>query len=205
MVGASMQPAAILSRLLDATPMHLSAVPRGPGIYALYDHAGEARYVGITTKGLRDRIFNRHVGGDNNSHKLSSAYNAGRMFHSRRHPGSCAKDGPVAKELRRLFARVHCPAVPIPLPALQREDLFALEAEVIALAPASALSWNNARQLRAYEPEEAVDAFIGKSGGLRTISPLSRDKGCDGTCADPPKLQSSSPVGCARERTGRLG
>lgn len=159
---ASMQPAAILSRLLGATPMQLSAVPRGPGIYALYDHAGEARYVGITAKCLRDRIFNRHVGGDDNSHKFSSAYNAGRMFHSRRHPSTCPKDGPVAKEFRRLFVRDHCRAVAISLPSMGKEELFALEAQVIALAPQSALSWNNARRFRAVEPEDAVDAFIKK-------------------------------------------
>lgn len=177
MDGASMRPAPILSQLLGATPMHLSAVPSGPGIYALYDHAGEARYVGITAKCLRDRIFNRHVGGDDNSHKFSSAYNAGRMFHSRRHPGSSAKDGPVAKELRRLFAREHCRAVAIALPALEKKDLFALESEVIALAPASALSWNNARQLDAHEPEEALDAFIDKLGwSPENIAALERQR-----------------------------
>lgn len=164
---ASIEPAAILSRLLDTTPKHLSAVPRGPGIYALYDHASEARYVGITAKCLRDRIFNRHVGGDNNSHKFSSAYNAGHMFHSRRHPGTCAKDGPVAKELRRLFVRERCRAVAIPLRAVQKDELFALEAEVIALAPATALRWNNVRQMSAFEPADVVDTFIGKLGWSR--------------------------------------
>lgn len=172
-----MQPAAILSRLLDAAPMQLSAAPRGPGIYALYDHAGDARYVGITAKCLRDRIFNRHVGGDDNSHKFSSAYNAGRMFHSRRHSGTCAKDGPVAKKLRRLFVREHCRAVTISLQNVPRDELFALEAEVIALAPAGALSWNNLRRLRAHEPEEALDAFIDKLGwSPQNIAALERQR-----------------------------
>lgn len=193
---ASTQPAAILSRLLDETPMPLSAAPRGPGIYALYDHTGEPRYVGITAKCLRDRIFNRHVGGDDNSHKFSSAYNAGRMFHSRRHPSTCSKDGPVAKELRRLFVREHCRAVAIPLPALQKEDLFALEAEVIALAPASALSWNNARQLRAHEPEEALDAFIDKLGwSPENIDALERQR---------MRWHACRPAEAATEQLGRL-
>ena len=70
---------------------------------ALYDHEGHARYIGITAKCLTDRILKRHVGGDNNSHKFSTVYNAGRMFHARKAAASCPRDGKIAKELRRLF------------------------------------------------------------------------------------------------------
>src|SRR3546814_13936299 len=89
----------------------LETVPQGQGIYALYDHEGHARYIGITAKCLNDRIFKRHVGGDNNSHKFSTVYNAGRMFHARKAAAFCPRDGKIAQELRRLFVREHSLAV----------------------------------------------------------------------------------------------
>ena len=161
-------PTIILQRLLNTPPMRLDTVPRGQGIYALYDHEGRARYIGKTAKCLNERILKRHVGGDGNSHKFSSIYNAGRMFHDRKHPASCSTDGPIAKELRRLFAREYCRAVAIPLPGLSQKELDAIETAAISLAPTEAQSWNHARALDSYEPTEVLDAFVATLGWPRT-------------------------------------
>lgn len=155
-------PTSILSILLESTPTRLKTIPQGQGIYALYDHEGHARYIGITAKCLNDRIFKRHVGGDDNSHKFSTVYNAGRMFHARKAPISCPRDGKIAKELRRLFVREHCRAVAIALPGLSRAELLSLEANVLAAAPADAKSWNDARVLSAAEPIDQLNAFLAK-------------------------------------------
>jgi len=160
-------PKATLRRLLDMSPARLDTLPKGQGIYALYDHEGQARYIGITTKCLSDRIFKRHVGGDGNSHKFSSIYNAGRMFHTHEHPATCSKDGPVAKELRRLFVREHCRAVAVPLPGLSKDELFVVESAVLSFAPTEAMSWNNARALNAYEPTEQLGPFLTTLGWSR--------------------------------------
>ena len=139
---------AILARLLDTPPLHLSALPSQPGIYALYDHAGQVRYIGVTEKGLKKRIAQYHVSGDDNSHKYSSIYNAGRMFHTKGGDlHSDSSDGRIAKELRRLFARACCRAVGIPLLGLDKVGLFAIETEVKRIAPATATSWNDLRAL----------------------------------------------------------
>ena len=148
-----------LDTLMNAAPVSLSDVPTGPGIYALYDHSGRPRYIGITAKCLNDRIFKRHAAGDDNSHKFSTVYNAGRMFHSRKDPGTCSADGPIAKELRRLFIRSHCTAVAIPLRGYGKTQLLALEAQVCDLAPDEMTRWNSARVLETEEPTELLDSF----------------------------------------------
>ena len=149
-----------LDTLRNAAPVCLADVPAGPGIYALYDHSGRPRYIGITAKCLTDRIFRRHAAGDGNSHKFSTVYNAGRMFHSRKDTGTCPADGPISKELRRLFIRSHCAAVAIPLRGYGKTQLLALEAEVCELAPDDMTRWNNARALEAEEPTELLDSFL---------------------------------------------
>jgi hypothetical protein len=155
-----MPPEAVLARLMETRPQPLNALPQHQGIYALYDHQGKARYIGVTEMGLKKRIAQYHVGGDDNSHKFSTVYNAGRMFHSRNDIHTDNRDGRVAKRLRRLFARSRCHAVAVPLLGLHKIDLFALEAEVRRIAPAAALAWNDLRALNAYEPVEALDAFL---------------------------------------------
>jgi hypothetical protein len=155
-----MSPASFLALLLETEPVLLTQLPQTQGIYALFDHAGVPRYIGVTAMGLRKRVAQYHVGGDNNSHKFSTVYNAGRMFHTRNDLHTDANDGCIAKELRRLFARAQCRAVGIPLAGLSRTDLFALEAEVRRIAPAVALSWNDVRALDAYEPAEHLDEFL---------------------------------------------
>ena len=149
-----------LDTLMNAAPVCLADVPAGPGIYALYDHSGRPRYIGITAKCLNDRIFRRHAAGDGNSHKFSTVYNAGRMFHSRKDSATCSVDGPIAKELRRLFIRSHCAAVAIPFRGYGKTQLLALEAQVCELAPDEMTRWNNARVLETEEPTELLDSFL---------------------------------------------
>jgi hypothetical protein len=150
----------ILALLLDSKPTQLHELPPTQGMYALFDHTGQPRYIGVTEMGLRKRVLRYHVGGDGNSHKFSNVYNAGRMFHTRNDAHTDEADGPVAKELRRLFARAHCRAAGVPLPALSKPELFATEAEVRRIAPAMALAWNDVRALDAHEPEEQLDSFL---------------------------------------------
>lgn len=156
-----MRPETLLDVLLGTPAVDLDRLPFEQGIYALYDHTGTARYIGVTEMGLRKRIFRYHVGGDGNSHKFSTVFNAGRMFHERNDPFTDQSDGRIAKELRRLFSRSRCRAVGQALPGLSKAELFGLEGEVRRLAPASALSWNDVRALDAYEPRQALDAFLG--------------------------------------------
>lgn len=151
---------AILDVLMTQEPKRLDALPLAQGVYALYDHEGVARYIGVTEMGIRRRIHNYHCGGDGNSHKYSTIFNAGRMFHERKDPRTCQTDGPIAKELRRLFARETCKAVGYPLPDLTVPELYALERELRRMAPVDALSWNDSRKLNAFEPKAALDAFL---------------------------------------------
>lgn len=155
-----MSPETVLERLMESPKVKLNALPADQGVYALYDHEGVARYIGVTEMGLKKRIHNYHVGGDGNSHKFSTIYNVGRMFHTRDDPNTNARDGRVAKELRRMFSRRYCSAVGIPLPELTKMELYALETEVRRIAPKHALSWNDARALDAYEPTEFLNVFL---------------------------------------------
>ena len=155
-----MSPETILERLMESPKDRLTALPTDQGVYALYDHEGAARYIGVTEMGLKKRIHNYHVGGDGNSHKFSTIYNAGRMFHTRDDPYTNARDGRVAKELRRMFSRRYCSAVGIPLPELSKMELYALETKVLRIAPKQALSWNDARALDACEPIELLNDFL---------------------------------------------
>jgi hypothetical protein len=173
-----------LDRLVTMAPVSLVDVPAGPGIYALYDHMGRPRYIGITAKCLNDRICKRHAAGDGNSHKFSTVYNAGRMFHTRYHPATCAADGPIAKELRRLFVRAHCAAVAIPLPGYGMDRLLSLEAEVCDLAPEEMTRWNNARALEPQEPTELLDRLLANLGWPDSNWRLSKGRPCVGTRSD---------------------
>ncbi len=171
----TVNPTAILECLMSTRPDALADVPHGSGIYALYDHEGEPRYIGITGNDLRDRIYSRHAAGDGNSHKFSTVYNAGRMFHTRRHPATCSTDGAVAKELRRNFARRYCAAVAIPLPSLSFQQLLALEHEICRLAPPDARRWNDSRALEVIEPTELVDDLLLSLGwDCRRLAAVSR-------------------------------
>lgn len=156
-----MTPERVLTLLLETRPTFaLSDLVNERGIYALYDHEGSPRYIGVTEMGLRKRVCQYHVGGDDNSHKFSTIYNAGRLFHTRGDSYSDPSDGRIAKKLRRLFARSRCRAVGVPLLKLNRAELYALEREVRRIAPPSARSWNDIRVLDAYEPAKALDVLL---------------------------------------------
>lgn len=154
-----MDPQVALVSLLDGERLSLDAVPATTGMYGLRDHFGVVRYIGITDKGFADRL-RRHVGGDGNSHKFSSAYNAGRMYHTRHDALSCKIGGKLAKELRRAFARRFCSASVLPIPGASKTVLETLELAVIAIAPPENVAWNNARALKATEPAAQVDELL---------------------------------------------
>jgi len=126
----------------------------------LYDHTGAPQYIGITQMGLRKRIHDYHAGGDGNSHKFSTVYNAGRLFHNKKDPRTDPKDGKTSKELRRLFARAHCKAVGIELPGMDKSDLYSTEHQVREIAPPHVTGWNDARVLPTQTPNDLIDEFL---------------------------------------------
>ena len=124
----------------------LEEMPKKPGLYGLCNHRGRLCYVGIASDSLHDRIMRRHVGGDGNSHKYSSAYNAGYLWHDRKAPVSCPSDGAIAKRARREFTRATCRAYAIVIPGKTKEELLAIESQVVkALQPH--LPWQNLRKI----------------------------------------------------------
>ncbi len=155
-----MTPDDILAFLHQSPPQKLSDLPRGQGLYALYDHEHQPRYIGSTAMGLRKRIHGYHAGGDDNSHKFSTVYNAGRMFHARKDPRTDATDGPIAKKLRRLFARAKCRAVGLEFLDLTKAELFDLETRVYSLAPPETIAWNHKKVLATIDPGQALDDFL---------------------------------------------
>ncbi|WP_233995749.1 GIY-YIG nuclease family protein [Erythrobacter sp. SD-21] len=151
---------AILDHLLGTPPLKLEDInSRKSGIYALYDHEHRPAYIGETTD-FRHRIYQNHSSGDGNSHKFSTVYNAGRMFHSRKDPRTCGEDGKIAKALRTRFAREYCRAVIFEIPGLNRKELKPIEARVLSIAPAEAKRWNGRKAIQAFEPHELVDKLL---------------------------------------------
>ena len=156
----SFDPQAILDHLLGAEPLRVGELrSTSAGLYALYDHELRPAYIGAT-EDFRDRIFGRHSRGDDNSHKFSTVYNAGRMFHAGKPPRTCPKDGKIAKRLRTLFARRFCGVVTYELPGLSIEQLFPIETAVKEIAPPEAKRWNDRKALEAFEPYELVDQLL---------------------------------------------
>lgn len=157
-----LDPESIYRNLLDQERLALSALPGTHGIYALFDHAGTMRYVGITMKdrhGFHGRINNRHVAGSEaRSHKFSHAYNTGRMWRARRDAGP---DAMLAKGLRTRFARRYCRATVLPLEENLLARLPALETAVQAAAPTGQLLWLSKRGFEpCAEPEVLVDDLL---------------------------------------------
>ena len=156
----SHNPKAILDCLLDSPPIRLEEISSSAsGIYALYDHEHRPAYIGETTN-FRHRIYRNHTSGDGNSHKFSTIYNAGRMFHSRKDPRTCGKDGMLAKSLRALFAREYCRAVIFEIPGMTRGSLKSIESAVLEFAPPEAKRWNNRKALNAHEPVDHLDRLL---------------------------------------------
>lgn len=158
--------ASVLDQLMTQTPIPLAQVNGASGIYALEDECGVVRYIGETAGSFFDRIFKRHVAGDDNSHKYSSIFNAGRLWHPSSRDVSAVKhsitspsDGKLAKAIRSGFARSECHARIVHSPAVSKAELKLLESAILAITPAENKLWNDSRQLRAYEPR-GLDEFL---------------------------------------------
>jgi hypothetical protein len=148
--------------LTTRDPVRLDALPREHGIYALHDHAGLIRYVGITKKdkdGFYGRINNKHVSGsESRSHKFSHAYNTGRMWRAKKDDRSDAK---AAKSLRMAFVRRHCRATFVIVPPTLCGELSKLEKDVQEMAPVGMPDWGNKRGFVSLsEPMDLVDALL---------------------------------------------
>ena len=135
------------------------APKRTPGLYLLHDHENVPRYIGQTMD-LWDRIYLRHCSGDGNSHKWSTAFNAGRLWHDRKNPKSVGADGKIAKALRAQLARRYCHVRVLPMPEKSAPDLSNLEHAVRKVAQGSMTDWNDQKAIRAVEPTELVDRLI---------------------------------------------
>jgi hypothetical protein len=154
--------AAVLRDLTISDPVFLEALPREHGIYALHDHAGVIRYIGITKAdklGFYGRINNRHVSGsESRSHKFSHAYNTGRMWRAYR---DTLADAFLAKSLRSAFVRRHCRATFVAVPPSLWSELSSLEIAVQTIAPPGMLDWGGKRGFGPlFEPRELVDELL---------------------------------------------
>jgi hypothetical protein len=155
-------PLDVFRELTSREPVALNVLPHDHGIYALYDHTGLIRYIGITRRdryGLHGRIHGRHVGGsEGRSHKFSHAYNSGRMWRAK---GDPSPDAQQSKALRMAFARRYCRAAFVVVPSTLSSDLAALELAVQALAPAGMLAWGSKRSfVPVPEPADLVDDLL---------------------------------------------
>lgn len=158
----TLEPLNVFRELTACVPVRLSALPHDHGIYALYDHADQIRYIGITRKdryGFHGRIYGRHVGGsEGRSHKFSHAYNTGRMWRAKE---DASPDARQSKALRMAFARRYCRAAFLVIPSTLSGDLAALELAVQALAPAGMLAWGSKRSfVPVQEPTGLVDDLL---------------------------------------------
>jgi len=136
----------------------LSELPNEQGLYALADHTNTIRYIGITTMTIRRRVEQYHVAGDGNSHKFSTVYNAGRLWHDRKSPISNRHDGAIAKRARREITRNNCRAIGFALPGLSKSELEQIEREVIARV--ENLDWNGKRNLPTIDLGYQVSAML---------------------------------------------
>jgi hypothetical protein len=165
----------ILHQLVQPAPVLLADLPEEFGLYALWDHAGEIRYIGCTpkaTEGFRTRIFNKHAtGSEGRSHKFTQAYCTGRMWRycKKLHPSEAlseqqAFDANAAKKLRNAFIRKFCRATYVSLATKRSIGYFSwltgLESEVQALAPTSMRAWEGIKFHSAQEPEELVEQLL---------------------------------------------
>jgi len=156
-----MKPETALEQLCNAPLQRPNReLPRVPGLYLLYDHEGVPRYIGETGN-LQHRVWSNHCVGDPNSHKWVCRYNAGRLWHLRKHSFTDENDGRKAKLLRAYLARHFCAAKVLPLPHLtKRPDRVALEGAVQAIAPDPMNDWVNSKVISASEPKDLVDQLL---------------------------------------------
>lgn len=156
----------VLERLLSGQPSLLGALPRDHGIYALHDHHGDVRYIGITKgdrNGFYGRIYSRHVSGsEGRSHKFSHAYNTGRMWREKR---DNSPEAVAAKHLRTAFVRRYCRASYVIVPPAFWGDLSRLELAVQAIVPDGMFAWGSKRAFDPLpEPRKMVDAMLDELG-----------------------------------------
>lgn len=161
-MSVPLDPVELLQALVGAPPLSLDALPRDHGIYALRDHSGAIRYIGITKGdryGFYGRINNRHVtGSEGRSHKFSHAYNTGRMWRGKRDSQADAK---LAKGLRARFVRRYCRASVVVVAPAHWPELGQLERQVPQLAPSGMMDWGDKRDFSvSEEPRQLVDALI---------------------------------------------
>ncbi|MFI4939125.1 MAG: hypothetical protein ACHP7O_02075 [Burkholderiales bacterium] len=171
----------VLTAIRDSVPKNLENLPKTFGLYALWDHTAQIRYIGCTpkaTEGFNIRVGNKHVtGSEGRSHKFSHAYCTGRMWRYAKnlHPDASgaaqlAEDAQLAKHLRTLFIRRHCRVTLVEVPKI-RDDYFGfltkLEAETKLLAPKSMKLWDGVHFTAGVEPEELVNAIIAENPTLR--------------------------------------
>lgn len=158
---AVIDPATCLDLLISQDLKSLDDLPEAQGLYALADHRGMLRYIGMTANDtFRKRIKSRHVSGSEwNSHKFACAYNVGRMWHSRNRSEQDPLDGKLARQLRQNFIRQYCKAVCVPL-QIQKPELLALESAVLRIAPLEMQDWNGRRFGSEPEPRDLIDSLI---------------------------------------------
>ena len=149
----------IAQALLIGPRLHLPDLPDQPGLYLLWDHEEQPRYVGLAAEPLRKRIDRRHVtGSEDTSHKFSWRYNIGRMFRDRANK-QVDEDAQAAKDLRTAFIRKHCRASVVTLEH-DKAALAALESQVISLLSPDATAWNAARTNDFDEPTALLDQLL---------------------------------------------
>jgi hypothetical protein len=179
-----MDPKHILQALRDSVPMGLVDLPGRFGLYALWDHTSQIRYIGCTpkrTEGFDQRVGHKHVtGSEGRSHKFSHAYCTGRMWRYVKglHPvGSQTaqrdEDARLAKRLRTLFIRRYCRVTIVEVAEIGGDyfaDLVRLETDTKLLAPESMKLWDGLRFTPHGEPEELVDALLAEHPVLRAAA-----------------------------------
>ena len=154
----------ILETIAYAVSLPLAQAPKEcRGIYALIDHAGLIRYIGATrapNENFYRRLYQRHrTGSEGESHMFSRIYNTGRMWRDPQDRSSAARN---AKALRNDFIARHCRAICVPI--ADHVNIFALERQVIALAPPDFVVWNKGAAQPYDEPVELVDALLMERG-----------------------------------------
>lgn len=154
-------PATCLDLLASQELKPLDSLPETQGIYALADHRGVLRYIGMTANdSFRKRINSRHVAGsEGNSHKFACAYNVGRMWYGKKCGGQNPEDGGLARRLRQVFIRRHCRAAYVPL-QLGKAELQTLESGILSIAPTEMRDWNGKRFWSELEPRELVESLL---------------------------------------------
>lgn len=178
---------AIFQRLSTSAPICLNMLPNSHGIYALVDHAGAIRYIGVTASpsvGFHNRIFSRHVAGsEGRSHKFSHAYNTGRMWQAPGgYHGQLEADAKLAKKIRAEFCRTYCKAVYVELPRDGFEEAYfhrltRLEKLVQAMAPSDMRLWEGRNFPAVEEPSALLDQLLDRLEiGQETKAALARQK-----------------------------